>query len=144
MNGFTTRDGVELSYTDSGGDGIPLEMRHGWGQTQAMFRHQVEVLARRVVTLDQRGHGVSAKPRHGYRIARLARDAHELLDHLAIDRADVLGWSTATNRRIRSVPNWSMKLHHTDTPIDQPSTSARSIARWSSSSWASRARRAIR
>jgi hypothetical protein len=58
--------------------------------------------------------------------------------------ATAAGWSTATNRRIRSVPNWSMKLHHTDTPIDQPSTSARSIARWSSSSWASRARRAIR
>ena len=69
MNRFTTRDGVELSYTDSGptdnADGIPLVMLHGWGQTQAMFRHQVEGLARRVVTLDQRGHGVSEKPHHG-------------------------------------------------------------------------------
>ena len=26
------------------------------------------------------------------------------------------------------MPNWSMKLHHTDAPIDQPRTSARSIA----------------
>ena len=77
------------------GDGTPLVMLHGWGQTQAMFCHQFAGLApdRRVVTLDQRGHGQSAKPRHGYRIARLARDAHELLDHLAIDHADVLGWS---------------------------------------------------
>jgi pimeloyl-ACP methyl ester carboxylesterase len=97
MTTFTTNDGVELTYQDSGpaGDGTPLIMLHGWGQTQAMFRHQFAGLApgRRVVTLDQRGHGQSAKPRHGYRIARLARDAYELLDHLAIDRADVLGWS---------------------------------------------------
>src|SRR5690348_17834083 len=78
MNGFTTRDGVELRYTDTGGEGVPLVMLHGWGQTQAMFRHQVEGLGRRVVTVDQRGHGVSAKPHHGYRIARLARDAQEL------------------------------------------------------------------
>jgi pimeloyl-ACP methyl ester carboxylesterase len=97
MTTFTTNDGVELSYQDSGpaGEGPPLVMLHGWGQTQAMFRHQFAGLApgRRVVTLDQRGHGQSAKPRHGYRIARLARDAYELLDHVAIDRADVLGWS---------------------------------------------------
>jgi pimeloyl-ACP methyl ester carboxylesterase len=60
-----------------------------------MFRHQLAEPAprRRVVTVDQRGHVRSAKPHHGYRIARLARDAQELLDHLAIERADVLGWS---------------------------------------------------
>ncbi|VVJ21921.1 Hydrolase [Amycolatopsis camponoti] len=98
MGTFTTNDGVELTYRDSGPgeDGsAPLVMLHGWGQTQAMFRHQFELLAprRRVVTLDQRGHGLSAKPHHGYRIARLARDAEQLLDHLGLDRADVLGWS---------------------------------------------------
>jgi pimeloyl-ACP methyl ester carboxylesterase len=96
---FTTTDGVELTYRDSaeqgGGEGPPLVMLHGWGQTQAMFRHQLDGLGatRRVVTLDQRGHGVSAKPHHGYRIARLARDLHELLDHLDVEQADLLGWS---------------------------------------------------
>ncbi|QJY49326.1 alpha/beta fold hydrolase [Pseudonocardia broussonetiae] len=97
MPTFTTRDGVELAYedTDPAGTGVPLVMLHGWGQTQAMFRHQLADLApdRRVVTLDQRGHGRSAKPHHGYRIARLARDVQEFLDHLGVDEADVLGWS---------------------------------------------------
>ena len=95
MGTFTTNDGVELTYQGSGpvGGGVPLVMLHGWGQTQATFRDQLTRLAprRRVVTMDQ--HGQSAKPHHGYRIARLARDAEQLLDHLGIDQADVLGWS---------------------------------------------------
>ncbi|KDN82263.1 hydrolase [Kitasatospora cheerisanensis KCTC 2395] len=90
-----TDDGVRLTYRDSGGDGVPLVMLHGWGQTAAMFRHQVEALApgRRVVTVDFRGHGRSEKPRHGYRIARLARDVLELADHLGLESFDALGWS---------------------------------------------------
>lgn len=95
MPTFTTDDGVRLSYLDSGGDGVPLVMLPGWGQTQAMFRHQLSGLGehRRVITYDHRGHGVSEKPRHGYRIARLAEDFQELLDHLDLLEVDALGWS---------------------------------------------------
>ncbi|MFI6984027.1 alpha/beta fold hydrolase [Embleya sp. NPDC050154] len=95
MGELTTDDGVRLVYRDSGGDGVPLVMLHGWGQTQEMFRNQLDGLspARRVVTVDLRGHGVSEKPHHGYRIARLARDVLELVDHLELDRFDALGWS---------------------------------------------------
>ncbi|MEU6980909.1 alpha/beta hydrolase [Streptomyces sp. NPDC046371] len=95
MRELITTDGVRLAYRDTGGEGVPLLMLHGWGQTQAMFRHQVEGLApgRRVVTVDFRGHGVSAKPRHGYRVARFSRDVLELVDHLGLDRFDALGWS---------------------------------------------------
>ena len=95
MPTFTTNDGVSLTYRDSGGDGVPLIMLHGWGQTQAMFKHQLTGLARtrRVITYDQRGHGVSEKPHHGYRIARLAKDLENLLDALNIEEADLLGWS---------------------------------------------------
>jgi pimeloyl-ACP methyl ester carboxylesterase len=89
----TTGDGVTLHYRDSGGDGFPLVMLHGWGQTQAMFRHQLEGLPARVITVDFRGHGVSEKPHHGYRIARLAQDVAELLDHLGLIQVDALGWS---------------------------------------------------
>ncbi|WP_151481088.1 alpha/beta fold hydrolase [Streptomyces albicerus] len=94
MGELTTDDGTKLVYHDSGGDGSPLVMLHGWGQTQEMFRHQVSGLSpRRVITLDLRGHGVSGKPRHGYRVARLARDVLDVVDHLELDRFDALGWS---------------------------------------------------
>ncbi|WP_327315685.1 alpha/beta fold hydrolase [Streptomyces sp. NBC_01235] len=55
-----------------------------------MFRHQLSGLSpsRRVVILDPRGHGLSGKPHHGYRIARLARDVVELVDQLHLDRFD--------------------------------------------------------
>ncbi|MCG0063844.1 alpha/beta hydrolase [Streptomyces tricolor] len=96
---LTTSDGVRLVYQDTGGEGIPLVMLHGWGQTQEMFRHQARGLApaRRVVTLDFRGHGRSAKPRHGYRVARFAADVRDLADHLGLDRFDALGWSMGTS-----------------------------------------------
>ncbi|MFI6804735.1 alpha/beta fold hydrolase [Streptomyces luteogriseus] len=95
MGELTTNDGTKLVYRDSGGDGVPLVMLHGWGQTQEMFRHQLSDLSpsRRVVTLDLRGHGRSGKPHHGYRIARLARDVLDLVDQLHLDRFDALGWS---------------------------------------------------
>ncbi|MCD2189965.1 alpha/beta fold hydrolase [Actinomycetospora soli] len=93
MPTFTTADDVALTYSDRGGRGVPLVMLHGWGQTRAMFHHQLDGLDRRVITLDQRGHGESAKPHHGYRIARLAQDLHEFLDHLGVEEVDLLGWS---------------------------------------------------
>ncbi|MET8542971.1 alpha/beta hydrolase [Kitasatospora sp. NPDC004799] len=95
MHELTTNDGVRLAYRDSGGDGVPLVLLHGWGQTQEMFRHQLDGLApgRRVVTVDFRGHGRSEKPRHGYRVARLARDVLALVDHLGLGAFDALGWS---------------------------------------------------
>jgi alpha-beta hydrolase superfamily lysophospholipase len=48
-----------------------------------MFAHQVEGLRDqfRVIVYDHRGHGESEKPRHGYRVARLAKD---LDDHRAV------------------------------------------------------------
>lgn len=89
---FATSDGVTLSYQDTGGDGIPLVMLPGWGQTQQLFHHQLS-LDRRVITVDHRGHGLSDKPVHGYRIARLARDIVELCEHLELEELDVLGHS---------------------------------------------------
>jgi pimeloyl-ACP methyl ester carboxylesterase len=126
MGTFTTNDGVTLTYSDTGGSGVPLVMVHGWGQTQAMFRNQLSGLAssRRVITYDQRGHGVSEKPHYGYRIARLATDFAQLLDHLDVAEADVLGWSMGVSVL------WSyMDMHGTGrvrrfVAVDQPAAVA--------------------
>jgi pimeloyl-ACP methyl ester carboxylesterase len=50
---------------------------------------------RRVIALDNRGHGASAKPHDpsAYHSAIMAEDVRALLDHLAIPRADVMGYS---------------------------------------------------
>ncbi|MER7569087.1 alpha/beta hydrolase [Streptomyces sp. NPDC097941] len=126
MGNLTTNDGTELVYRDSGGDGFPLVMLHGWGQTQEMFHHQLDGLspARRVITLDQRGHGVSGKPHHGYRIARLARDVLELVDHLGLERFDALGWSMGVSVWWSFIDQYGTARIRRFVAVDQPAAVA--------------------
>lgn len=92
---FHTSDGVEIAYRDTGGEGVPLVLLHGWLCNQDLFRAQVDGLreSRRVITMDLRGHGRSEVPAFGHRISRLAADVRELLSVLDIDYVDALGWS---------------------------------------------------
>ena len=50
---------------------------------------------RRVIALDNRGHGQSSKlyDAAAYHSASMAEDVRALLDHLPIERADVMGYS---------------------------------------------------
>ncbi|MFH9355193.1 alpha/beta fold hydrolase [Kitasatospora sp. NPDC017646] len=126
MHEMITNDGVRLTYRDSGGDGVPLVMLHGWGQTQEMFRHQFEELApgRRVVTVDFRGHGRSDKPSHGYRVARLARDVLDLVDHLGLDAFDALGWSMGASVWWSFVDQYGTGRIRRFVVVDQPAAVA--------------------
>jgi pimeloyl-ACP methyl ester carboxylesterase len=94
MKHLVLPDGVRLSLHDAG-QGHPLLMLHGWSQSAAMFRYQIEQFSSvtRVIAPDLRGHGLSDKPAFGYRVASLARDVNHLLDQLGVDSADMLGWS---------------------------------------------------
>ena len=77
---FTTSDGVKLHYLEAGA-GKRLVLIAGWSQTAAQFKHQLDGLSDRyrVIAIDMRGHGDSAKPDYGYRIHRLSQDLHEFL-----------------------------------------------------------------
>ncbi|MFG2312739.1 alpha/beta fold hydrolase [Streptomyces sp. NPDC048566] len=85
----TTNDGVRLHYLEAG-SGPDLLLVPGWSQTAAQWRHQIEEFARthHVVAVDHRGHGDSDRPDHGYRVARLARDLHQVIHRL--DLTDVV------------------------------------------------------
>src|SRR4030095_10877627 len=97
MSTFTTTDDVALDYrVDGPADAADtLVMLHGWSQSRAMFDRALPLLSAspRGGTYDPRGHGASDKPDHGARIARLAADLTELLDHLGIASAHMLGHS---------------------------------------------------
>jgi len=64
-----TGDGVQLHYLEAG-SGPTLVLVHGWSQSAEQFRHQIDGLSDRyhIVAFDQRGHGESEKPDHGYKI----------------------------------------------------------------------------
>ena len=86
--------GITLSALE-GGDGHPLIMIPGWSQTAAEWRLNAEAITscRRVIALDMRGHGESDTPGHGYRVYRLAKDLHEVLEGLALSAVDLMGHS---------------------------------------------------
>jgi pimeloyl-ACP methyl ester carboxylesterase len=93
-------DGFEIAFIDEG-EGDPILLIHGFASNLGVNWRAtgwIDVLrrdGRRVIAMDVRGHGESAKPHDGaaYRVAALSQDAQNLLSHLALGRADVLGYS---------------------------------------------------
>lgn len=95
MPTFQTNDGVSLAYSDTGGARPVILLLHGWSQSSAVFKYQIAGLREqfRVIALDFRGHGASQQSEHGYRIARLSKDVHELVLGLDLRAVTMLGWS---------------------------------------------------
>jgi pimeloyl-ACP methyl ester carboxylesterase len=93
-------DGVEIAYLDQG-EGEPVVLIHGFASTKEVnWLHPGWIATltgagRRAIALDNRGHGASSKiyDPAAYHSAIMAEDARALLDHLGIDRADVMGYS---------------------------------------------------
>jgi pimeloyl-ACP methyl ester carboxylesterase len=93
-------DQIEIAYLDEG-EGDPIVLIHGFASTAAInWVHPGWVTTltkarRRVIALDNRGHGASSKPYDpaAYHSATMAVDVRALLDHLGIARADVMGYS---------------------------------------------------
>jgi pimeloyl-ACP methyl ester carboxylesterase len=89
-----------LAYLDEG-EGEPIVLVHGFASSKEVNWVQpgwVSTLTgagRRVIALDNRGHGESSKlyDPADYHTDRMAEDARALLDHLQIARADVMGYS---------------------------------------------------
>jgi pimeloyl-ACP methyl ester carboxylesterase len=95
-----TNGAVEIAYLDEG-EGEPIVLVHGFASTKETNWVQPGWIAtlrgggRRVIALDNRGHGASSKlyDPAAYHSATMAEDVRALLDHLTIERADVMGYS---------------------------------------------------
>ena len=93
-------DGVEIAYIDEGA-GDPILLIHGFASNinvNWVDTGWVKFLIGngfRVIALDNRGHGQSQKlyDLSQYGGPLMAEDARRLLDHLSIQRADVMGYS---------------------------------------------------
>jgi pimeloyl-ACP methyl ester carboxylesterase len=91
---------VEIAYLDEG-EGDPILLVHGFASSKNVnwvyptWVSDLKKDGRRVIALDNRGHGDSAKLYDAaqYEIAIMADDVIALMDHLAIARADVMGYS---------------------------------------------------
>lgn len=93
-------DGHQLAYLDEG-SGKPILLIHGFASNKTVnwvYPGWVETLTKaghRVLAIDNRGHGDSEKlyEPSAYQLSFMAEDARCLLDHLGIERADVMGYS---------------------------------------------------
>jgi pimeloyl-ACP methyl ester carboxylesterase len=79
-----------------GGDGPPLLLVHGWPETWYAWRFVMPPLARefQVIAPDQRGIGLSEKPRDGYDTGTIANDLVALMAALGHDRFAMYGTDT--------------------------------------------------
>src|ERR1700753_1311430 len=91
---------VEISYLDEG-EGDPIVLVHGFASSKTVnwvYPTWVSELRKhgyRVIALDNRGHGDSEKfyDPEDYHIGVMAGDITALMDHLKIERADIMGYS---------------------------------------------------
>ena len=92
---FTASDGARLAYRDTG-EGVPLLCLAGLTRTGADFDYLAPHLPPgvRLIRPDYRGRGASDRTgAESYTVPREAQDALELLDHLRVGRAALLGTS---------------------------------------------------
>lgn len=96
MPTLTTPGGVNLHYTDTGGQGRPLVLIHGWPLSGEAFAGNIETFTQagyRVVTYDRRGFGASDHPTGRIDYDVLAEDLAAVLDTLDLYGAVILGFS---------------------------------------------------
>ncbi len=89
--------GLTASYVAAGpADGRPVVLLHAWAESCRSFDRLLPLLPRTVRALapDQRGHGDSDRPEHGYDVVDLAADVVAFLDALGLSSAVLLGSSS--------------------------------------------------
>jgi pimeloyl-ACP methyl ester carboxylesterase len=91
---------VDIAYLDEG-EGDPIVLVHGFASSKNVnwvyptWVSELKKNNRRVIALDNRGHGDSSKlyDAEDYHLGLMAGDVIALMTHLGIDRADMMGYS---------------------------------------------------
>jgi pimeloyl-ACP methyl ester carboxylesterase len=90
---FTAADGARIAYRDEGA-GTPLVLLHGLMAHGGFFRAQADLASSfRVITIDLRGHGASARPGESPTVEQIASDVSALAESLDLNGAIGVGWS---------------------------------------------------
>lgn len=119
---------VEIAFLDEG-EGEPIVLIHGFASNKEVnwvlpgWVTTLTRAGRRVIALDNRGHGQSTKLYEpaAYHSAIMAQDVRALLDHLALPRADIMGYSMGSRiaaflaladpRRVRAAVLGGLGIH---------------------------------
>ncbi len=102
--------GVTIHY-EVLGQGRPMLMLHGNGESCAIFTEAAERLKERftLYLIDSRGHGQSS-PVSAYHYADMAQDMHDLITALQLDRPILYGFSDGGIVGLLAAIRWSKLL----------------------------------
>lgn len=91
---FVRSDSVALNFKDEG-SGPPVVLIHGVGSALDAWDGVIASMSpdRRYIRFDLRGHGQSAPTPGPYSLNDFVEDTIALLDHLALDKVDLIGFS---------------------------------------------------
>ena len=104
-----TTAGAGLHYEETG-SGRPVVFLHGWAMSSRVWRFQQHLDdSRRLVFLDQRGHGQSP-PAPGYTVQDFAGDLAVFFEKLALNRAVLVGWSMGVQVALQAFPALRSRL----------------------------------
>jgi non-heme chloroperoxidase len=96
MPTITTKDGTSIYYKDWG-SGQPIVFSHGWPLSSDSWEAQMLFLANkgfRCIAHDRRGHGRSNQPWDGNEMNTYADDLAAVIEHLNLQKAILVGFST--------------------------------------------------
>jgi non-heme chloroperoxidase len=101
---FTTSDGVRLHYR-SKGTGRPIVFVPGWTLPGDIWEPQIREFSTRyrTIALDPRSQGTSEMTGEGLFNGRRGRDVRELLEHLNLSDAVLVGWSMGVREVLTSI-----------------------------------------
>jgi non-heme chloroperoxidase len=106
---------VRLHVRDSGGQGRPVVLIHGWPLSGESWKAQIPALTTagfRVIAYDRRGFGQSDAPGDGFDYDTLAQDLRGLIDSMSLSNASLVGFSMGGGEVARYIGNHGQaKLH---------------------------------
>jgi pimeloyl-ACP methyl ester carboxylesterase len=106
-SGYAPVNGLQLYYEihgTPGADRVPLVLIHGGGSTIASNWNRILPLlaqSRMVIAIEEQGHGHTKAIDRPFTFENSADDVAALLDHLKIEKADIMGFSNGGNITLR-------------------------------------------
>lgn len=107
-SGYAPVNGIRMFYAVFG-EGSPVLLLHGGLGNSNYWGGIIPILVRdhlQVIVADSRGHGRSTRTAEPYSYELMASDTLALLDHLKLQRVDLVGWSDG------AIIGLAIAMHH--------------------------------